>query len=363
MSKVVEDVPAAAVQEDWGSRAHVHTLVMLAITLIALYLCYRMAVPFLSSLAWALALSVMALPLQRRLEGRFRSPNLVSALSVLVAAVVIVVPVVLVTSSMIDEAVSAAAGINAHVESGDWRVVLANHPRLTSLANWVDREFDVPGTVNAASGTLTEMATNLVRGSLRQAVELLVTFYLLFYFLRDRKQALMSIRYLSPLSASQMGRLYSQVSDSLHATLYGTFTVAMVQGALGGLMFWALDLPAPLLWGAVMGLLAIVPVLGAFLIWIPAAAFLLLTDHPGQALLLTLWGTVVVGGIDNLLYPMLVGNRMHLHTVLVFISIVGGLFVFGAAGLILGPMLLTTTTVLLEVWRYPEAPLPERTTS
>lgn len=357
MSKVAEGVPATAVQDDWGSRAHVHTLVMLAITLIALYLCYRMTVPFLSPLAWALALSVMALPLQRRLQKRLRSSNLVAALSVLVAAVLVVVPVVLVTSNMVGEVINGAAKIQAHVESGEWRTALNTHPRLTSMVNWVDREFDIPGSVTAASGTLTDVASNLVQGSLRQAVELLVTFYLLFYFLRDRKKALDSIRYLSPLSSLQMSRLYAQVSDTLHATLFGTFTVAMVQGALGGLMFWALGLPAPLLWGVVMGLLAIVPVLGAFLIWMPAAAFLLLTGHPGQSLLLTLWGAVVVGGIDNLLYPMLVGNRMHLHTVLVFISIVGGLFVFGAAGLILGPMLLTATTVLLEAWRYPEAPL------
>jgi predicted PurR-regulated permease PerM len=357
MNRVADDIPVAAVQEDWGSRAHVHTLVMLAITLIALYLCYRMTVPFLSPLAWALALSVMALPLQRRLERRFRSPSLVAALSVLVAALVVVVPMVLVTSNMVGEVISGAASLQEHVESGDWRAALATHPRLTLLVNWFDREFDIPGTVTAASGTLTDLASNLVQGSLRQAVELLVTFYLLFYFLRDRKQALVSIRYLSPLSSSQMGRLYAQVSDTLHATLFGTFTVAMVQGALGGLMFWALGLPAPLLWGVVMALLAIVPVLGAFLIWVPAAVFLLLTGHPVQSLVLTLWGAIIVGGIDNLLYPMLVGNRMHLHTVLVFIAIVGGLFVFGAAGLILGPMLLTATTVLLEVWRYPEEAL------
>lgn len=355
MSPAVDDIPAAPAEGDWGSRAHVHTLVMLAITLIALYLCYRMAVPFLAPLAWALALSVLALPLQRRLELRFKSPNLVAAISVLAAALVVVVPVALVSSSMIDEAVDGVAGIQTQMQSGDWRSALSSHPRLTVLVNWIDHEFDIPGTVTAASGSLTELASKLVQGSLKQAVELLLTFYLLFYFLRDRRLALTSIRYLSPLSSTQMSRLYRQVGDTLHATLYGTFTVAMVQGALGGLMFWALDLPAPLLWGMVMGLLAIVPVLGAFLVWIPAAVYLLLIGHPGQSLVLALWGTIVVGGIDNLLYPMLVGNRMHLHTVLVFISIVGGLFVFGAAGLILGPMLLTATTVLLEVWRYPDA--------
>ena len=140
-----------------------------------------------------------------------------------------------------------------------------------------------------------------------------------------------------------MNRLFSEVFDTVHATIYGTFVVAAVQGALGGLMFWWLDLPEPLLPGVVMGLLAVVPVLGAFIIWIPAAIFLVLEGSGGKALLLTLWGAVVVGGIDNLLYPMLVGSRLKMHSLTAFVSIVGGLIVLGPSGLILGPVMFMVT--------------------
>ena len=116
-------------------------------------------------------------------------------------------------------------------------------------------------------------------------------------------------------------------------------------------MFWWLGLPAPLLWGVVMALLAVVPVLGAFVVWIPAALFLAMEGSWGKALILTVWGAVVVGTIDNLLRPFLVGKRLKLHTILAFISVVGGLILFGPAGLILGPVALTVTTVLLEIWR------------
>jgi predicted PurR-regulated permease PerM len=116
-------------------------------------------------------------------------------------------------------------------------------------------------------------------------------------------------------------------------------------------MFWWLGLPAPLLWGLIMGALAIVPVLGAFVIWIPAALFLALEGQWGRAVILAVWGTIVVGGIDNLLYPILVGNRLKLHTIPTFIAIVGGLIVFGASGVILGPVTLTATVLLLERWR------------
>ena len=355
--EVPRDLPDASRADPWASRANLHTLALLALTLLALYVCLRMATPFLSSLAWALALAVLALPLQRWLEAHLRSRNVASALSVLAAAIVVVVPVILVGASLVEQAVGALRDLQAQLQSGEWRRLVAVHPRLGEFAGWVEKQVDLPGTVTAAAGALTELAGSVVKRSVRQLVELLLTFYLLFYFLRDRVRILQASTFLSPLSTLQMKRLYRHVGDTLHATMYGTVVVALVQGTLGGLMFWLLDLPAPLLWGVVMGLLAVVPVLGAFLVWVPAALLLLLAGHPWQALILAAWGAVVVGGIDNVLYPILVGNRLRLHTLLVFMSLVGGIFVFGAAGLVLGPVVLTATIVLLEAWRYP-APRP-----
>jgi predicted PurR-regulated permease PerM len=186
---------------------------------------------------------------------------------------------------------------------------------------------------------------------LYQAIGFCLTFYLLFFFLRDRDAALRSLRSLVPFSEATMDRLFSRSSDTIYATIYGTLAVSSVQGVLGGLMFWWLGLSAPLLWGMVMALLAVVPVLGAFIVWIPAALFLVLEGSWGKALILALWGMFVVGTVDNLLRPILVGNRLKLHTVLAFMSVVGGLILFGPAGLILGPLALTVTTVLLEIWR------------
>jgi predicted PurR-regulated permease PerM len=156
-----------------------------------------------------------------------------------------------------------------------------------------------------------------------------------------------------------MQTLNNRVADTIRATIFGTIAVAMVQGLLGGLMFWWLGLPTPLLWGIVMGLLAIIPVLGAFIIWIPAALFLWLTGQPINALILMLWGTIVVSGIDNLIYPILVGKRLKMHTIPTFISLVGGLIVFGAPGLILGPVVLTVTMFLVEHWRKHSGPFDD----
>src|SRR4029077_11006468 len=129
-------------------------------------------------------------------------------------------------------------------------------------------------------------------------------------FLRDRRLALETLRTLSPLSQVEMDRLFTQLADTFYATIYGIVVVAGVQGTWGGLMFWWLGLPTPLLWGLVMALLAVVPVLGAFIVWLPASIFLALDGSWEKAVILALWGGLVVSTIDNLLYPMLVGNRL-----------------------------------------------------
>jgi predicted PurR-regulated permease PerM len=232
---------------------------------------------------------------------------------------------------------------------------MEGHDALAPLAQWIN-QMDLPGAVGSVASWLASTSASLVRGWFWQLVTIVLTFYLLFYFLRDRKLALAWLHEISPLSEAETTRLFARIADTVHATLSGTVVVAAVQGTLGGLMFWGLGLPTPLLWGLAMGVLAIVPMLGAFVIWIPAALFLALSGSWGKALILTAWGTVVVGGIDNLLYPTLVGDHLRLHSVVAFISIVGGLMLFGASGLLLGPLVVTVTIFFLEVWRIPVRP-------
>lgn len=336
---------------DWGSPSHVQALLLIGATAAGLYLCYRLVLPFLAALAWALALAAMFMPLHRWLESKLRAPSLAAAISVLGVGLVVAVPASFLGQRLIMESARGAETLRVKVESGEWRRVLEGQPRIARLADWIDQQVDLPGTVRTLATGLTSAAGAILKGSVIQVIGFFLTLYLLFYFLRDRRAALQSLRGLSPLSEAEMNRLFGRVEDTLFATVYGTLAVSVVQGLLGGLMFWWLGLPAPLLWGLMMALLAVVPVLGAFVVWVPAAAFLALEGSWGKALLLTVWGVVVVGGIDNLLLPILVGKRLKLHTILAFLSVVGGLMLFGASGLILGPVVLTITAVLLEIWR------------
>ena len=341
----------ASIADGWESRSHIKTIVLIVATVCGGYLCYRIAVPFLSVLVWAIVLAVLFNPLQRWLELKLKHPNLAAVVCIIMIGLVVVLPATFVGQRLVQQVVNGAQLITANVKSGDWRHALENRPRIAYLAGRIEQQYDLPETVVKLNNWLTNTAGSVVKGSVVQVIGLCLTFYLLFFFLRDRRKALQSFRYLSPLTEAEMDRLLSRVNDTINATVYGTLAVSAAQGLLGGLMFWWLGLPAPLFWGVVMAILSLIPVLGAFIIWIPAALLLAIEGSWAKALILTVWGGVVVGSIDNLLRLILVGRRLKLHTIIAFISMLGGLMLFGPAGLILGPVTLTVTVVLLEAWR------------
>lgn len=313
-------------------------------------ICILMVWPFLGAITWALALAILFVPVHARIERRLKHPNLAAAISVAVLAIVVVVPAVFVVERLVGEAASGAMTLQRRVAAGELTALLEAYPRLAPVGAWIERQLDLPSLTGSVASWLSNIGATFVRGSVLQVVEVLLTFYLLFYFLRDRLAAKAMIRRALPLTPAEADVLFGRVFDTVHATVYGTLAVAAVQGVLGGLMFWVLGLPTPLLWGLVMGLLSIVPVLGAFVVWIPASVLLALDGSWARALVLAGWGAVAVGGIDNVLRPILVGNTLRLHTVPAFISMVGGLVLFGAPGFILGPLAITITILLMGFW-------------
>ena len=338
-------------EEGWLSRERAQILVLIVATALAVYLCYRLARPFLPALAWAMALAVVAHPLHSWFLRRIPRPNLAAGLAVGLVAVAIVGPTLLITQQLVQEVGKGVVWLQSDGAARRWQAALEDHPWLATGLAWLAAQVDVRGAVERVSTAFTAGASTVVSGSMWAIAELLITFFALFYFFRDRRPALRGVRSLVPLSEGETDAVFARVTDTLYATVYGTLAVALVQGCMGGLMFWVLGLPGAFLWGAVMAVLAVVPVLGAFVVWVPAALFLALEGSWGKALILVAWGGLVVSLVDNLLYPVLVGQRLRLHTLPVFIAIVGGLVLFGSAGLVLGPVTLAVTVALVEIWR------------
>lgn len=335
--------------DNWPTARQMRLFLLLACTGIGLYLCYVLTIPFLSSLTWAVVLSVVMLKIHRRVEERFGNRNIAALFSVISVAVLVVVPIVLVGQQLVAETLNGAVYLESELKSGQWREAIRDYPTLVRGATWIEQQFDLAGTAGNFAAWLTTTSTSLLRSSFGQLVNFVLTFYLFFFFLRDRKEIMSTLASLSTLTVSETRYVVDRCTDTIHATVFGTLVVAAIQGLLSGLMFWWLDLPVPLFWGTVMGLLAIVPVLGAFVIWVPAAIYLALEGDWGKAIMLAVWGGVVVASIDNLLYPMLVSNRLKLHIIPTLFATVGGIIVLGASGIVLGPTIFAVTLAFLKI--------------
>jgi predicted PurR-regulated permease PerM len=336
----------------WLSRERVEALVLLLATLFAIYLCFRLTEPFLPALTWALALAVVGYPVHRWMQKCIRHPSIAAGITLTIILIVIVVPTVWVGHQIGTQVAESFEAIKEHVESGRWRAMLERHPWIGPIFSWIENQFNLRTELDRFIEPLGKHLPRFVEGTIHFGIQLLITFFFLFYFFRECYQMLAAVRSLLPVSEEEAKEVFKRIAETIHATVYGTLVVVLVQGILGGLMFWWLDLPAPLLWGAVMAVVAIIPVFGAALIWVPATIFLALEGSWEKALVLTAWGGIVVALIDNLLYPVLVGKDLRMHTVSMFIAIIGGLVVFGASGLVLGPLVLAMTLVLLDIWRW-----------
>lgn len=322
----------------------------MAFMALGVYLCYMMVSPFLSTLTWAVTLAVLFTPLQEKLEEKFKSSNVSAILSTLVISFLIIVPFLIVVQQVVMQIFYSAQWLGHILDNSDWQP-LQKYPTLTQYFNNIKIYLDIPSILKEINAWLIAVSASFLKSSAINLIDIALIFYLLFFLLRDRKLALKALSTLSPLAIEDMQQLYITIKATIKAIAYGTLAIAMIQGLLGGLMFWWLDLPSPLVFGAIMTLFSLIPMLGAFIVWIPGVAYLLLIGEWGKALTLTLWGMIVIGTIDNLLRPYWVSSQINIHPLLIFFSIVGGVFLFGPAGLILGPIIFTGTRFLMNLWK------------
>ena len=202
-------------------------------------------------------------------------------------------------------------------------------------------------------GTVAQMigsrAGAFVSHSIDFVTELVVTLFVLFFLYRDRRSALAAVRAMLPLSNAEADGLFDRVSDTISATVNGSLTVALLQATLATTVYVLLGVPGAILCGVATFFLAFIP-FGTVVVWVSVALYLAVTGHIGKAIFVVVWSGAVVSSIDNFVYPYLVGGKLRLHTVPTFFSVVGGVGLFGPAGLILRPMAVAITMALADVW-------------
>ena len=178
----------------------------------------------------------------------------------------------------------------------------------------------------------------LGQGTLQFFISLALMIYLAFFMLRDGPQLIGKLVHALPLGDERERRLFDKLAEVIRATVKGNLAVAAVQGTLGGLIFWALGIPGAFLWGVVMTLLSLIPVVGAGLIWLPVAIYLFATGEWVKGLILFGFGAAVIGLVDNVLRPILVGRDTKLPDYIVLLSTLGGFALFGISGFVIGPL-------------------------
>ena len=336
-------------ENGWWPRIRIRAIALAGLAALGIYLCYRLAQPCIPSLVWAGALALIFNPMHRWIEARVRRPNLAAALSLTIIGLLVVVPVTWFAQQLVQQATLVPENIQKQIAAGKWYMRADEHPQTANLLAWVEQQVSCPENASKAAIWLKTVLSGLVKQSAIAALQVCLTLYFLFYFLRDRVRVLKAIRAVLPLSESETDTLCCRVNDTVHATLYGTLALSVLQGVLGGLMYWWLGVPSPWFWALVAAVFAFVPVLDTIVLWLPAAVYLGLEGRWGEALGVATPGSLLIRAIENFFYPVLVKNRMRVPSVSIFVVLVGGLLLFGWSGLVLGPVILTVTSVLLEI--------------
>lgn len=314
--------------------------------------------PFFSAILWAVILAVLFTPMQRFLEKRFKGKSNVAAfITVCTCILIVVIPVIFVINSLFQESSMLLARIKAgkfdiglylqHVIDGLPKPML----NLLERLGWNFDLVNIKTKLSEIGMKTLSFAGNQVYSigqvTLQFAVSLCVMLYLLFFLLRDGSWMGESIKQAIPLTDDHKSDLFVRFSTVIRATVKGNIIVACIQGALGGIALWFYGIQGAILWGTIMAVLSLLPAVGASLVWGPVAIYFLVTGMYWQGITLILFGALVIGMIDNVLRPILVGKDTKLPDWLILLSTLGGISVFGINGFVLGPLF---AAMFITIW-------------
>jgi predicted PurR-regulated permease PerM len=330
---------------------------------VVLYLFVRVFAPFLLIFLWATILVITFHPLYRRLRTGLRGrDSLAALLMVFGLTLLIILPAIILIVNVAQQSVDAYVSFSDALARQEQSIEqsIMSHPILPKvkkalgrLVNFEDLDLGavVIKALESVSGFIVGQSSNLFSGLAGFAFKFVLLLVATFYFFKDGERVVEELRKLSPMDKEREERIIRKFTEITRATMLGTFSSAAIQGVLGGMAFLVVGMPSPLMWGVVMSVMSLVPVLGAFTVWIPAALYLIAVGSWGKAVFILVYGFVSVTLSDNVLKPLIIRGGAKIHPVVIFFSILGGLTYFGFSGLILGPLVTGLTFVVLEIYR------------
>jgi len=320
--------------------------------------CYRLIMPFIAPLLWALLFTLLLHPLHVKLTRWLRGRNQLSAaLLITLTFVALVGPITGITAAFVHQASELLQVVQGWLNAeGHDPVSLSNQPILQDGLNWLAHNTGITlddlrnWTQEAAHASLSVVATasgKLFMGALGTVIGLLLTLFFMFFFIRDGEEMVYAVRGLIPMPAGKREELFSYLAAVTRAVMFGVGLTALVQGALVGISLLIVGAPSPLVLGVLATVCALLPVGGTALVWIPAAVILFAQGRWGAGIFILIWG-FLVSITDNFLKPLLISGRARVATLTVFIGVLGGVRAYGPLGLFLGPVVLALVIALIE---------------
>lgn len=341
---------------------------LLACLLVALYYLLVLLAPFSTILVFAAVLATAFYPVYRAILKRIKYESISSLITCILIILLIVIPFIVLLFLLAGEAVNMYVVLQHKLSQG-FLDPLLQWQHSGPVFNWYTRVFpgfdpaslDISGQITSfakdVSSFLLSQVQGFVTGILGFFVSFLIMIFTIFYFLKDGGVIVKKIMALSPLPEAYEKKLFHRLKVMTNATLYGTFLTAIIQGFLGGIGFAFAGISEPVLWGTVMSFFALAPYIGTAFVWVPAVLILLLTGSVGPGVFLLIWSMLLVSTIDNFLLPYLIGSSAKTYSLLTFLCVIGGIYVWGFQGIILGPLILTLLIALSEIYEAEYRPL------
>ncbi len=327
-----------------------------------LYLVYCILAPFLDTLGWAGVIGISTFPLYRRLRKRLPGRGTVAA-SIMTPLVVMtfVIPFVFFVFLLGGEVTRVYEYLEklANGNGADILATLSSNPyiqpfleRLRPLLNMLDIELGttVLPALKKLATFLLGYSTAIIKNFFLMIIKLVLMVITLFFLYRDGETFLQRFLSVLPLDEAESDDLLETVRRVISAVIYGILLTCLVQGALGGVGFWFCGLPSPILFGALMAVAALIPVVGTALVWLPGALWLIAQGDLVQGIILIAWGMFVVGMVDNFLRPYFISGKAHLSLFIVALGVLGGVFAFGPLGVVTGPIVLALFLSIFEIY-------------
>ena len=335
-----------------SSQARLSGALFYGIVILLAFLVYLVFQPFLTPLAWAAVLVVVFFPVQTWLAERL-SRSLAAAVNTLVVTAIVVVPTIFVAGAFVRQGVDAARSIQQALSHGElsrlndyWLAILQRFPSENPanlaglLHSWAER------IASLAASRLGEVLRHIASGLFDLAVMLLAMFYLF----RDGDGVMVRIRAVLPFEEQYRERMIREARDLIFASVTSSLVAAVIHGIVGGTTFAIAGIGSPVFWGVMMGFCSLLPVIGSSIIWLPASIWLMAEGHLAKGIFVIAICAGLVGLVDNVVRPWLISGRAELSGLLIFISVLGGISVFGVLGIVLGPIIVATATSVLDIY-------------